>query len=221
MLVFFENPKLLIDEFNQMAAIAQKKAFITVGIEIQKEEIETIQNYLKELSELKSEFVKKDLENEANLVYCIENSLLAIAYELQMLVHLKEDKMSEAWNNLVRAQVIYGTVISNSPFQSEENDNYLNRLEQYEKLLFPNLYFQSVGGIIKESHCSICNQKSGKCDHIKGKLYKGELCTRVITDIQLEEVSLVENPANKHCRVLSIEQNGKVIDIVTLREIIK
>lgn len=221
MLVFFENPKLLIDEFNQMAAIAQKKAFITVGIEIQKEEIETIQNYLKELSELKSEFVKKDLENEANLVYCIENSLLAIAYELQMLVHLKEDKMSEAWNNLVRAQVIYGTVISNSPFQSEENDNYLNRLEQYEKLLFPNLYFQSVGGIIKESHCSICNQKSGKCDHIKGKLYKGELCTRVITDIQLEEVSLVENPANKHCRVLSIEQNGKVIDIMTLREIIK
>ena len=221
MLVFFENPKLLIDEFNQMAAIAQKKAFITVGIEIQKEEIETIQNYLKELSELKSEFVKKDLENEANLVYCIENSLLAIAYELQMLVHLKEDKMSEAWNNLVRAQVIYGTVISNSPFQSEENDNYLNRLEQYEKLLFPNLYFQSVGGIIKESHCSICNQKSGKCDHIKGKLYKGELCTKVITDIQLEEVSLVENPANKHCRVLSIEQNGKVIDIMTLREIIK
>ena len=221
MLVFFENPKLLIDEFNQMAAIAQKKAFITVGIAIQKEEIETIQNYLKELSELKSEFVKKDLENEANLVYCIENSLLAIAYELQMLVHLKEDKMSEAWNNLVRAQVIYGTVISNSPFQSEENDNYLNRLEQYEKLLFPNLYFQSVGGIIKESHCSICNQKSGKCDHIKGKLYKGELCTRVITDIQLEEVSLVENPANKHCRVLSIEQNGKVIDIMSLREIIK
>lgn len=199
----------------------KKKAFITVGIEIQKEEIETIQNYLKELSELKSEFVKKDLENEANLVYCIENSLLAIAYELQMLVHLKEDKMSEAWNNLVRAQVIYGTVISNSPFQSEENDNYLNRLEQYEKLLFPNLYFQSVGGIIKESHCSICNQKSGKCDHIKGKLYKGELCTRVITDIQLEEVSLVENPANKHCRVLSIEQNGKVIDIMSLREIIK
>lgn len=221
MLVFIENPKLLIDEFNQMAAIAQKKAFITIGIEIQKEEIETIQNYLKELSELKSEFVKRNLENEANLVYCIENSLLAIDYELQMLVHLKEDKMAEAWDNLVRAQVIYGTVISNSPFQSEENENYLNRLERYEKLLFPNLYFQSVGGIIKESHCSICNQKSGKCDHIKGKLYKGELCTRVITDIELEEVSLVENPANKHCRVISIEQNGKAIDILTLREINK
>lgn len=221
MLIFIENPKLLLDEFNQMATIAQKKAFITVGIEIQREEIETIQNYLNDLCELKKEFVKRDLENEANLVYCIENSLLAIAYELQMLITLKEDKMAEAWDNLVRAQVIYGTVISNSPFQSQENDNYLHRLEQYEKLLFPNFYFQSVGGIIKESHCSICNQKSGKCDHIKGKLYKGELCARVITDIKLEEVSFVKNPANKHCRVISITQNGKAIDILTLREINK
>ncbi|WHT39479.1 hypothetical protein QNH98_01890 [Myroides sp. mNGS23_01] len=129
--------------------------------------------------------------------------------------------MSEAWDNLVRAQVIYGTVISNSPFQTEENNHYLNRLERYEKLLFPNLYFQSVGGIIKESHCSICNQKSGKCGHIKGKLYKGEICVRVISDMQLEEVSFVDNPANKHCRLISIEQNGKTVDIMTLREIIK
>jgi len=221
MLIFIDNPKLLLDEFNQMADIAQKKAFITVGIEIQKEEIETIQNYLNELSQLKKEFVRRNLENEANLVYCIENSLLAIAYELQMLIHLKEDKMAEAWDNLVRAQVIYGTVICNSPFQTQENDNFLNRLEQYEKLLFPNLYFQSVGAIIKESHCSVCNQKSGNCEHIKGKLYKGELCTRIITDAELEEVSFVKNPANKHCRVISIEQNGKAIDILTLREINK
>jgi hypothetical protein len=219
MLSFIDNPKLLLDEFNQMVDIAHKKAFITIEIEIQKEEIDNIKNYIKELTELKREFVKKDLENEANLVYCIENSLLAIAHELQMLVNLKDDQMAEAWNNLVRAQVIYGTVISNSPFYSEKNDNYLNRLEQYEKLLFPTLYFQSVGGIIKESHCSICKQKSGTCNHIKGKLYHGEICTRNITEMEIEEVSLVENPANKHCRVISIEQNGKKIDVLTLREI--
>lgn len=220
-MIFIENPNLLISEFNEIVSISQKKAFITIGIEIQKEEIETIQKYLKELSDLKKEYVNRQLENEANLVYCIENSLLAIAYELQMLVNIKEDKMDEAWDNLVRAQVIYGTVISNSNFQDESNQIYLSRLEQYEKLLFPNLYFQSVGGIIKQSHCSICNEKSGKCNHIKGKLYYGELCTRVITDIVLEEISLVENPANKHCRVISIEQNGKKIDILTLREIAK
>ncbi|WP_157492528.1 hypothetical protein [Flavobacterium sp. TAB 87] len=127
--------------------------------------------------------------------------------------------MAEAWENLVNAQVIYGNVIRNSLFEYETHYNYLNRLEDYENLLFPNFHFQSVGGLIKKSHCSICNLKSGDCDHIKGKLYFGELCTRIITEMELEEYSLVENPANKHCRVISIEQNGIKIDILTLREI--
>jgi len=133
-----------------------------------------------------------------------------------MLVNIKEDKMNEAWGNLVNAQVIYGTVVRNYPFENETG--YIERLASYEKLLFPNLFFQSAGGIIKKSHCSICNSKYGKCDHLKGKLYNGELCCRIITEMELEEVSLVENPANKHCRVLTIEQNGKKIDIMTLRE---
>lgn len=217
-MVFIENPNLLIEEFNKMSAISQKKAFITVGIEIQKEEIEILENYRKELNNLKKDFGVRNLENEANLVYCIESSLLAIQYELQMLVNIKEDKMNEAWGNLVNAQVIYGTVIRNFPFKLETEKGYLERLSDYEKLLFPKLHFQSVGGIIKNSHCSICNQKPSKCIHIKGKLYNGELCCRVITEIELEEISLVKNPANKHCRVISIEQNGKKIDVLTLRE---
>lgn len=218
MKVFIENPNLLIKEFNEVASVAQKKAFITIGIEIQKEEIESLKSYRKDLSDLKKDFVERKLENEANLIYCIDNSLLAIQYELQMLVNIKEDKMNEAWGNLVNAQVVYGTVLRNYPFELENETGYIERLASYEKLLFPNLFFQSAGGIIKKSHCSICNSKYGKCDHLKGKLYNGELCCRVITEMELEEVSLVENPANKHCRVLTIEQNGKKIDIMTLRE---
>lgn len=168
---------------------------------------------------MKQKFIQRQLENEANLVYCIENSLLSIQYELQMLVNIKEDKMNEAWGNLVNAQVTYGTVVSNYPFEFESDNGYLERLASYEKLLFPNLFFQSVGGIIKKSHCSICEEKYGKCDHLKGKLYNGELCCRIISEIKLEEVSLVDNPANKHCRVITFEVGGKKIDIMTLREV--
>lgn len=218
-MVFKENPNLLIEEFNKISAISQKKAFITVGIEIQKEEIEILENYRKELKKIKKDFVVHNLENEANLVYCIDSSLLALQYELQMLVDIKEDKMNEAWGNLVNAQVIYGTVIRNFPLKLGTEKGYLERLSDYEKLLFPKLHFQSVGGIIKQSHCSICNQKPSKCIHIKGKLYNGELCCRIITEIELEEISLVENPANKHCRIISIEHNGKKIDVLTLREV--
>lgn len=218
MKVFLENPNLLIKVFNEIAAIAQRKAYITVGIEIQKEEIQTLKTYQDELNELKKEFIKMNLDNEANLVYCINSSLLALQYELQMLVNIKEDKMDEAWGNLVNAQVTYGTVARNYPFQFQASNGYMERLASYEKLLFPDLYFQSAGGLIRKSHCSICGESFSKCDHIKGKLYMGELCCRIITEMDLEEVSFVENPANKHCRVLTIESGGKTMDILTLRE---
>ena len=58
-----------------------------------------------------------------------------------------------------------------------------------------------------------------KCNHIKGKLYGGELCVRVITEMELEEVSLVDVPANKQCRVLTTAYNGKTVDTLTLREV--
>ena len=108
-MVFIENPNLLIKEFNEVTSRVQKKAFITIGIEIQKNEIDNLISYRQELAQLKEDFKKRKLENEANLVYCIDNSLLALQYELQMLVNIKEDNMSEAWGNLVNAQVIYGT----------------------------------------------------------------------------------------------------------------
>ena len=218
MKVFLENPNLLINEFNEMAAIAQRKAFVTVGIEIQKKEIETIINYRSELKELKNQFVEKNLEKESNLIYCLENSLLAVQYELQMLVNIKEDKMNEAWGNLVNAQVIYGTVVRNCPFELESTNRYVERLEAYEKLLFPKMFFSSVGGIIKKSNCSICKESYGKCNHIKGRLYYGELCVREITEMELEEVSLVDVPANKHCVMLQTTINNKTVDILTLRE---
>ncbi len=218
MKVFLDNPNLLINEFNEMAAISQKKAYITVGIEIQKQEIKVLANYREKLNDLKKEFVKRKLENEANLVYCIDKSLLSLQYELEMLVNIKEDRMNEAWENLVNAQVTYGNVMRNNPCEFQAPNGYMERLANYEKLLFPNLYFQSAGGIIKKSHCSICGENFNKCDHIKGRLYMGELCYRIITEMDLEEVSFVENPANKHCRILAIESNGKTIDILTLRE---
>ena len=185
MKAFLENPNHLIKEFNKMAAIAQKKAFITVGLEIQKEEIKTLKMYRSDLLELKRKYVESGLENEANLVFCIDQSLQSVEYELQMLVDIKEDRMSEAWGNLINAQVTYGTVVRNCPFERESTDGYIARLEGYEKLLFPPMLFSSTGGIIKKSHCSICNESYSKCNHIKGKLYNGELCVRVITEMEL------------------------------------
>lgn len=214
-----EDSNLLISEFNKIAAIAQRKAFITIGSEIQKEEIKAIEAYRGDLLEVKRKYVEHGLENEANLTFCLDQSLQAIQYELQMLINLKEDNMGEAWNNLVKAQITYENVVRNCPCESISENGYITRLEWYEKLLFPGMMFASIGGIIKKSHCSICNESYSKCNHIKGKLYNGELCVRVITEMELEEVSLVDVPANKQCRVSTIAYNGKTVDALTLREV--
>lgn len=215
MITYFINPNILIKEFNEIILPAEKKCFLTVGIEIQKEEIETLNIYINNLTEQKKKFIQDKWVNEANLLYCMITVVETIKSELQMLINLKEDKMAEAWGSLVNAQIILGTVIRNYPFDYSHLEKHLEKLHNYEKLLFPKMIFQSVGGFVKQSHCSICKEDYGSCDHLKGKLYAGEICCRNITEMDLEEVSIVENPANKHCRVLVIDK----IDILTLRKV--
>ena len=136
-----KNINLLIDEFNKIAFIAQRKAFITIASEIQKEEIETIEAYRNSLFELKRKYVEHELNEEANLTFCLEQSLQSIQYELQMLINIKEDNMNEAWNNLVKAQVTYESVARNCPYESISANGYMRKLEYYEKILFPGMMF--------------------------------------------------------------------------------
>jgi hypothetical protein len=216
---YFTNPNDLLHDFNVVMKVAQKKAVYSVGIEIQQEEIKSLDLYLGELSNKKKEFSENKFENDANLAYCLLTLARVIQLELKMLINLKEDKMAEAWDILIISQNSLATVIRNYPFEHTHLDNYLNRLTNYEKTLFPNLMFHSYGGIVEESHCSICQQDYGICDHMKGKLYNGELCCRIITKVAMEEISVVENPASKHCRTVSVETNGEKIDVLTLRKI--
>lgn len=211
----------IIIEFNKIIAVAQNKSIFARGIEIQKEKIEFLEKYNNKLSLLKKSFVENQLEYESNLIFCFEESVRTIQLELTMIVNLKEDKMDIAWDNLVDAQVSASTVVSNHP-NGQDLEGYLDKLRSYEIILFPKMMFASIGGIVKKSECSICNDSYGKCNHIKGKLYMGEMCCRVITEMVAEEFSVVENPANKHCRVLTLDtdESGEV-DVLTLRKIIK
>lgn len=62
----------------------------------------------------------------------------------------------------------------------------------------------SIGGFIRASHCSICARSLDECDHVTGREYEGKTCARVITDFDLQEISLVDRPANPDCRLHAI-----------------
>ena len=60
-------------------------------------------------------------------------------------------------------------------------------------------YGISHGSIIKRAYCSICQTKVGvrwPCGHIRGEIYGGELCIKIVKEAELAEVSIVERPAS-------------------------
>ena len=192
----------------------------TRGIEFQKYSITKLEAFNKELATLKKEIVDNKDEESANIMLSLQELLNSYIEELKMLVFLKEDRMKEAWKSLVESQYFL-----RSAFQASDiviglgAENRANRLFLIEDLLFPPQTFMSISAIVENSECSICGQDYGKCNHVKGKPYMGELCCRVITKIkEVNDVSiLTKEPANKLCRIESFTDRGHWRDIMTWR----
>jgi hypothetical protein len=208
-------------EYNDKLKKSQSKAIFTRAIEQQKDEISNIDDLLLKLYEFKKSVILEQDEINANLILCLELAAEAIKSELHMIINLKEGKMSLAWDCLVASQAAIIMSIKNNPISGDYLIGYANKLHMYEQILFPSMVFSSAGFIVSKSICSICNENYIDCEHIKGQAYLGKLCQQKILEIsELEEVSFVENPVDKRCRIVSYQENGKNYDALTHRLII-
>lgn len=70
----------------------------------------------------------------------------------------------------------------------------------------------SIGAVIREAECSICHQDPDDCEHIPGRTYGDEECTRVIKRFDLQEVSFVGRPNFPDARIESLS-----VDIADIR----
>lgn len=219
MIIQFIEVINLLDEFDKVLQRAERISVFTRDIELQKKEVENLTVLIENSNKLKDENKNRFSEPELNLILCLIISLDAVKSEISMIICLKNNEMDFAWGHLVEAQNSVSIVARNHPISDGKYLNgYISKLIAFEKTLFPPMMFASIGGIIKKSICTICNSDYEQCDHIKGKLYMGELCVCEIHKMDLEEVSLVENPANKMCRQLEVDFDGKNVDTFTLLE---
>lgn len=211
-----------LQEFREITDKNRKFLYYTCGIEFQKESIKELQTLLKETVELKEKMIKIEDEESANTMLSLEYLLKAYINELKMLISLKEDKMNEAWQSLIQAQLsLRSSCQASDIVLGFDARNYVQKLFLIEKLFFPPQLFQSIGGIVESSKCSICNQEYGTCYHVKGRPYMGKLCCRIITSMKIKEVSLVDLPSNKLCRVTSFTDEDHWRDTMTWRIIDK
>lgn len=207
--------------FEYVADECQRLCHITRARELQVEALKQACGFVEKVVELKNDAIARADEECANILLSFEMLVTSLAAQLQMWIALKDEEPSEAWNHLVHAQMTaQDSMLAHEMGSRLNTGRYIERLLVLEKFLFPPQMFASIGGTIKYAQCSICNKEYGTCDHLVGRPYMGQLCHRVIIQFELEEVSVVEKPANKRCRWTAItDAQGVLRDTMTWHEV--
>lgn len=209
----------LVAEYDSVAHEAQTLTFLARASELQRDAIEKIDQFLPRLAECKRVAVQTSDEPAANTVLWMELALTGVRAELSMWLKLKGEDPEEAWDDLIGAQSrIEGACRVRRQLGQDATrfDNLLHKLLVVERALFPPQMFNSVGGIGRRE-CSICGGDYSECGHIVGRAYMGEMCHTVLRNLQVHEVSIVDNPANKRCRITHFSDSGMMRNKMTWR----
>lgn len=192
------------ESLRRFLAEAQQLCYVTRAVELQSEARRGALEFTDRAEELKATAIRAADEDTANRLLAIEYILRAIMSELDMWIALKEDRMNDAWDDLIGTQLA-----TRSAMQAHNRAGHLQgraeRLLALEKLVFPPQIFMSIGAVVTRATCSICGEPYDACDHIVGRPYMGRLCARRIEECELEEVSIVAEPADRRCRLMTIE----------------
>ena len=84
-------------------------------------------------------------------------------------------------------------------------------LDAIQKLLDGRYLTGSVGATTDRAVCSICRQdwtEDGACEHKPGAIYDESKCFLIMGNLDYEEYSFVNRPADRHSKVLELHYNG-------------
>jgi hypothetical protein len=195
------------EQYDHVVSEAENLSSIARDSELQRIAIAGLSDMLDELSGWKHKAVVENNEELANLILAMECGCESLEAELTMWLHLKSEKPEEAWAQLIAAQTATAHAVrAHQAFAHLEN--HARYLDAIEKVVFPRQVFLSAGMIVRRQICSICNQEYEDCQHLVGLPYWGEFCVRILEKISMDHVAIVDNPANKLCRITHFSTEG-------------
>jgi hypothetical protein len=62
----------------------------------------------------------------------------------------------------------------------------------------------SIAAIVHAAESSIYGLDPEDCEHITGRMYGGEVCGRILTELEVLEVSVVGRPAQPDARIMKV-----------------
>jgi hypothetical protein len=214
-------PEELVAEYESVAQSAQTMTFPTRASELQEQAIRGIEQFLTGLGACRADCVRASDESAASRILSMELALAGVRSELVMWLKLKGEDPEEAWDQLIGAQnsIEAAAVVRRQLGEDATGlDNLLKKLLFVERFVFPPQMFNSVGGIVSRRECSICRRDYSDCEHIAGRAYMGQLCHTIVADFeQLHEISIVDNPADKRCRITHFSDQGMMRNKMTWR----
>jgi hypothetical protein len=209
-----EEAKSFNCELDNILHDCMRFCFLSRGKEFQLKKFEELEKIKKEAIKLKNEAIVIEDEDSANAMLSSEEIINSIMCELKMWIAFKDDNPNAAWDYLIEAEMSTVNALRAHPIAAHWEEN-ATRLNDIECLLFPPMMFFSPGMIIKYSECSICGKEYGECNHVRGRAYMGRFCARILKDVEVEEVSFVNEPASKRHRVIAIADNDVIRDFLT------
>jgi hypothetical protein len=177
-----------------------------------------LKDFMRSTVQLKEATIKENDEDSANTLLAIECFCQALQSEMLMWLALKKEDPNTAWDYLIDAQDWVKASTRTKYLERLQQEEYIEKLHQIEKVVFPPQVFNSPSMVIKSVQCSICKEKYGKRNHIAGKAYMGRLCSEQVTEFILQHVAIVSYPFDKKARVPETWQNGKWRDYMTWKE---
>ena len=166
---------------------------------------EIIENNLKEL---KQSEVEAGNQEKAKHIWCLEQILKIKTLFIEAFNLMKNNDFEKAWYNLDRCDIELSFLKHHFNYNNNEFDLLFieKEIPKYQEL-FPYDYFSSRETIESDFTCSICGSSMGirnKCRHKVGEIYNGEMCYRIVNNIELLGISIVKNPFDKYT-ILHVE----------------
>ena len=154
------------------------------------------------LAALKERAVLDGEDDAAEELCCHEQILTIQECYLKAFAQMKTGEYYEAWCVLEKAENTLSWLLTNYPkyagcFELRFICATVPRLQS----LFPYKYFISPEFLIRTKRCSICEKNisiRNPCGHRVGGVYKGKICHREVSDIEVLGTAIVANPSQKY-----------------------
>ncbi|RYF23328.1 MAG: hypothetical protein EOO77_02320 [Oxalobacteraceae bacterium] len=206
----------IAEDFSRRVVAIEPLLFLTRDGGMQAEAVAALQQLYTELEGYRASAEVQNSVEPANIFLGFKCIVSSVAEELNVYRLLKMDQSDRAWDALIRSQAGCDAAL-----RAHRSFSYLTpkaqRLRELEKFLFPPLQFVSAGMIVRRQICSICRDEYAACDHLAGKPYCGRFCYVALADVEPNHVALVDVPANRHCRILSVSTPTGQRNVMTSR----